>query len=288
MPGLISKAHWDHTLPLRDGETNLKTGHRGRHRSPRQRRSTAPATFGALAVVGASLLTWALLNQQGDPPTPQAGNGLQAVAQTDPPVATAAPESPLTQHSDASVADAAADREAGREPMAAAADSASTPAPEVQALPPSMPESVHIPAIEVSSPVHHLGLNDDGTLAVPSGERYDEAAWYDGSPTPGEIGPSVIEGHVTSQGSTPSVFFELGALQTGDTIEVTRQDGTVVNFEVYATSSFPKDDFPTKAVYGNTDVPELRLITCGGDYDTQARAHMSNIVVFAMITEQEA
>lgn len=172
--------------------------------------------------------------------------------------------------------------------MAAAVDSAKKQAPDVPALPRSTPESVHIPAIEVTSSLHPLGLNDDGTLAVPSGERYDEAAWYDGSPTPGEVGPAVIEGHVTSQGSTPSVFFELGALQIGDTVEVSRQDGTVVTFEVYAIDDFAKDDFPTTAVYGNTDGAELRLITCVGDYDTQARAHVSNLVVFASITDEQA
>ncbi|WP_228386672.1 class F sortase [Ornithinicoccus halotolerans] len=150
-------------------------------------------------------------------------------------------------------------------------------------MPRSAPASIEIPAIDVSSPLHSLGLNDDGTLQVPSGERYDEAAWYDGSPTPGEIGPAVIEGHVTSQGATPSVFFELGALEPGDRVRVTREDGSVAVFEVYAADSFPKDAFPTMAVYGNTDRPELRLITCGGEYDTDARAHVDNVVVFARL-----
>lgn len=100
-------------------------------------------------------------------------------------------------------------------------------------------------------------------------------------PTPGEAGPAVIEGHVTSQGSVPSVFFELGALEIGDLVEVGREDGTSVTFEVYGAQSFPKNAFPKTTVYGNTDGPELRLITCGGTYDPDRRAHLDNIVVFA-------
>lgn len=153
------------------------------------------------------------------------------------------------------------------------------------ALPASEPVRVRVPAIGVDSPLHPLGLDDAGRLEVPSGDRYDEAAWYAGSPTPGELGPSVIEGHVTSQGSVPSVFFELGAVRPGDTVEVDREDGTTATFEVYGTDSFPKDEFPKTTVYGNTTGPELRLITCGGSYDAERRAHVDNIVVFARLVD---
>lgn len=262
-------------------------GYRARHRSPRQPSSTAPATFGSMVLVGALLLGWGLLNQQGDPPSPQTKSEIQAVAQADSIPSAAHSKRLSAQEPDLSTATPQADPESDRVPAPAATESATTPAPEVTALPRSKPESVHIPAIELRSPLHPLGLNADGTLAVPSGERYDEAAWYDGSPTPGEIGPSVIEGHVTSRGSTPSVFFELGALRMGDTVEVTRQDGIVVTFEVYAIESFLKDEFPTADVYGHTGDAELRLITCGGAYDVRAGAHESNVVVFAKITEQQ-
>ena len=85
----------------------------------------------------------------------------------------------------------------------------------------SMPVSVDIPAIGVTSRLLHLGLNSDGTVQVPSlVTSADEAAWYKYSATPGQIGASVIEGHVDSyQG--PAVFFRLGALRPGDIIDVT-------------------------------------------------------------------
>jgi hypothetical protein len=45
----------------------------------------------------------------------------------------------------------------------------------------------------------------------------------------------------------------------------------------------PKTDFPTFDVYSNTDGPELRLITCGGPFDSAARSYLDNIVVFATL-----
>jgi len=149
----------------------------------------------------------------------------------------------------------------------------------------SLPVSVSIPAIHVQSSLQSLGLNPDGTLAVPQpGPNYDEAAWYDGSPTPGELGPSVIEGHIDSAANGPSVFFNLGALQPGDEIDVTRADGTVAVFTVSGVRQYPKDAFPTSTVYGNTTFAALRLITCGGAFDSATGHYVNNTVVFASLS----
>lgn len=242
------------------------------------------AAFGLLIALGVGLLWWATSNQVGEPPSP--ANAQHTGASPDPGSEAAGPTSTPDGATTSGAADVAGEAAAPEDIEAATSeakptDTAAPAMATVQALPASEPVRVSIPAIDVESQVHALGLNDDGTLQVPSGELYEQAAWYDGSPTPGETGPSVIEGHVTSQGSVPSVFFELGALETGDLVEVERADGTSAMFEVYGAQSFPKDEFPKTTVYGNTEGPELRLITCGGTYDPEARAHVDNIVVFA-------
>lgn len=43
----------------------------------------------------------------------------------------------------------------------------------------------------------------------------------------------------------------------------------------------PEDDFPTEEVYGPTPDVELRLITCGGEFDRSERSYEDNTVVFA-------
>jgi hypothetical protein len=77
------------------------------------------------------------------------------------------------------------------------------------------------------------------------------------------------------------VFYDLAALRPGDEVSVDRRDGSVVRFAVTRVAQYPKDDFPTEDVYGDVDSAQLRLITCGGDFDHRARSYRDNIVVYA-------
>jgi LPXTG-site transpeptidase (sortase) family protein len=149
-------------------------------------------------------------------------------------------------------------------------------------LPPSRPLSIRIPAIDVDTPVYPLGLAPDGTLAVPQpGPHLNNAAWFVNSPTPGQPGPAIIEGHVDST-EGPSVFFKLGAIKPGDRVYIKRQDGRRLTFEVNAVRDFLKAEFPTSRVYGSQqpNTATLRLITCS-DFDASIRHHVGNEVVFA-------
>ncbi|MGH3942338.1 MAG: class F sortase [Pseudonocardiaceae bacterium] len=146
----------------------------------------------------------------------------------------------------------------------------------------SAPLSVQIPAIGLATDrLIDLGLAEDRTLEVPGDAG--TAGWFTLSPTPGELGPSVLAGHVNYK-SVPGVFSRLHEMHPGDTITIDRADGTSAVFTTYQVDLYPKSDFPTEQVYGNTDQPELRLITCGGSFDPAARSYRDNVVVFAKLT----
>ena len=168
------------------------------------------------------------------------------------------------------------------QPSAAAAGS-DGPAADGPSLERSEPVSLAIPAIGVDSAVLHLGLNADGTIQVPSlVTSAGMAAWYKYSATPGQVGASVIEGHVDStQG--PAVFFRLGALSPGDTIDVRLADGITAIFRVTGVREYAKSQFPAKAIYGATGYAALRLITCGGVFDYTTGHYLSSTVVFASL-----
>lgn len=142
----------------------------------------------------------------------------------------------------------------------------------------SEPVRVHIPTIGVRSTLEDLGLDSSGVMTTPRDP--DKAGWFTPSPAPGVVGASVLAGHVTWN-EDRSVFFRLGELRAGDQIRVERQDGITVVFEVTKLGEFPKDDFPTDAVYQRVGQPELRLITCGGAYDEQRNNYRSNVIVWA-------
>lgn len=164
---------------------------------------------------------------------------------------------------------------ANAESVAQAAPGSPSPA-GAATTPPGPPLRVRIPAIGVVAPLVPLGIAADGTLEVP---RFEEAGWYAGGSRPGDQGPAVIAAHVDST-TGPAVFYRLKELKRGDAVHVDYGDGTVT-FSVRGSQSVPKSQFPTREVYGPTDGPELRLITCDGTFDRETRSYRSNLVVWA-------
>jgi hypothetical protein len=167
-----------------------------------------------------------------------------------------------------------------------ATGSGSTTSITPRSVPASAPVSIDIAAIDVHSGVIPIGRAPDGTLAVPQpGPDLNKAAWYEDSVTPGQAGPSVIEGHVDSVNG-PSVFYSLGAVKPGNSIRVTRKDGSVAIFTVNAIRSYPSHAaFPTAVVYG-ADLAHstLRLITCS-NFDNSTGHYVGNTVVFAHLAK---
>ncbi|MCX4917354.1 class F sortase [Streptomyces sp. NBC_00687] len=162
-----------------------------------------------------------------------------------------------------------------------AAPSASGGARHVRALGRSVPVGLRIPAIDVDTPVMRLGLAADGSVQVPPVVAHDRAGWYRHSPTPGQTGPSVILGHVTVGAYGDGVFRRLARLRRDDRIEVRLENGTSAVFAVSSVRTVAKAEFPSDAVYGDVDRPELRLITCGGSRTGDGYA--DNVIVFAAL-----
>ncbi|MGP3967709.1 class F sortase [Streptomyces sp. 6N223] len=149
------------------------------------------------------------------------------------------------------------------------------------ALPSATPTWVSIPAVGVDAPLVAVGLDAEGWVAAPPPGEERLAGWYEGAVTPGERGTAVLVGHVDAAAG-PAVFYDLGALLPGDTVEVIREDGRAVEFTVYETAVFDKDRFPPR-VYRDTERAELRVITCGGAYQEGA-GYEANVVVFARLS----
>ena len=145
-------------------------------------------------------------------------------------------------------------------------------------LPGSRPVALDIPAIDVhSTKIVGLELAADGSIEVPRDPA--SPGWFTPGPSPGQLGPAVIAGHVDST-EGPAVFYELGNLRPGDLVRVTRADSSVATFAIDRVAVFEQADFPTRQVYGlTTRRPELRLITCGGEYDPET-GYLDNVVAF--------
>jgi hypothetical protein len=79
------------------------------------------------------------------------------------------------------------------------------------------------------------------------------------------------------------VFFRLGEMRAGDRVSIKRADGSIAVFIVDEVHRYPKDNFPTRLVYGDIDHAGLRILTCGGAFDDSTGHYEDNIVVFASL-----
>jgi hypothetical protein len=155
------------------------------------------------------------------------------------------------------------------------------PVPGVTLTPVAQPSPVEpvrlsLPTAGIDTALTGVTLDLSGSLGAPPAG----AGWYRQGPAPGAPGPAVIAGHVDGADG-PAVFFRLAEVAVGDPVLVTRADGTTVRFTVTRVARQPKDDFAAAAVYGPTPDAQLRLITCGGDFDRTSGSYRDNVVVYA-------
>jgi hypothetical protein len=141
----------------------------------------------------------------------------------------------------------------------------------------SDPVRIRIKAIGVDAPIDRVGLASDGSMETPD---FGRAGWYGEGPKPGQDGPAVVVAHVDSK-TGPDVFARLKSLPKGAKIQVTDKAGKVHEFVARSKRQTDKDKLPTRAIWGPTDGPALRLITCGGEFDRRSGHYTANITVFA-------
>jgi sortase family protein len=163
-------------------------------------------------------------------------------------------------------------------PPSTAAETPPTPIVDAPPIGRSVPVRVEVPSIGVNSTLMDLGLTADGSLEVPPSGF--PAGWYTGAPTPGELGPAIIVGHVDWAGKG-GVFYRLRSIHPGALITVLRADGSTAVFAVSSVAEYVKGAFPTDKVYGNTTNAALRLITCGGVFNPAVHSYEDNIVAYA-------
>jgi len=142
------------------------------------------------------------------------------------------------------------------------------------------PARITISSIGVQARVSALGLNEDGGLKVPEDPWL--VGWWRGGPRPGEKGPAVLVGHKDSR-TGPAVFYGVGDLAPGDELVVDDVNGRTATFTVSRIEQVGRGDFPTDRVYGETRSSELRILSCGGEYDEENRQYEDNVIIYARL-----
>lgn len=172
----------------------------------------------------------------------------------------------------------------GPGPIRTPAPTARSPRPPASSrpLPPSRAVRLLIPYLRLDAPVMDLGLDRDHRLTAPPKDDPELVGWYRHGASPGGQGTAVAVGHLDTD-SGPAVFAGLTELEPGRMVEVRRADGRIAVYVVDKIRTYQKENFPSQEVYGARGRPELRLITCSGDYDRR-NGYAGNLVVFAHLT----
>lgn len=215
------------------------------------RRRTLPVTA-TLAVAATLTLTTAILGWL-DPPAP-----VDDAASTSRAVTVPALEDPV--RSDPS---GGADRSA---PVV------TTPAPV----------AVHVAALDVSAPLVPVGVLEGGIMEIP--DDVATVGWYATAArrvSPGDPGTAVLAGHRDSRVQGAGALHDLGALATGDTVDVVHADGSISTWQVDEVLLTPRDALPAARLYATDGPPRLALVSCGGEFDRAAGSYTDNLIVIA-------
>lgn len=161
---------------------------------------------------------------------------------------------------------------------------AETPVPTPTSLPPPSEAPIariKIPKFEVDAPIQIRGVDANRVMETPDGP--ENVAWYDFTARPGFGSNAVFSGHVDYINYGAAVFYNIGNLAHGDTIEVALEDGTVYTysvFEQYQVSAEPTDEELRKIV-GGTPNEVVTLITCGGTFNSSTHQYDRRTIVRA-------
>jgi LPXTG-site transpeptidase (sortase) family protein len=147
---------------------------------------------------------------------------------------------------------------------------------------PGKPERFQIDEIEVDAEVEHVEQDDQGRMDVP--QEWENVAWYELGPRPGEQGNAVIAGHYDSF-EGPAVFFDLNKIEEGDILRVITEDDEEIEFEVYEIESVHIDDADSRKIFGETDEYNLNLVTCEGVWDTATDMYDHRLIVYSRLVE---
>ncbi|MFJ5834203.1 class F sortase [Streptomyces sp. NPDC093089] len=146
---------------------------------------------------------------------------------------------------------------------------------------PAPPRELSIPGLGVRAPVDPVGVAADGRMQIPADP--DRVGWYRFSPAPGAArGSAIIVGHVDAKGRGLGVLFGLNQVKPGDRVDVRREDGTSVHYEIITRRTVGKNDLAESAVFDREGPAVLTLITCAGPYLPDRGGYQNNLVVTAV------
>lgn len=155
-----------------------------------------------------------------------------------------------------------------------------TPKPAV-VIPPGWPRLLSIPKIrQVKLTVESLNFNTAADFHAPY--KWDDVAWYDRGPKPGDQGRAIVFGHLDSY-CCPAAFWLLRDLKAGDIAQVTYKNGKTLTFRVLWQGIYWNTKLPMNFLFANTKERGLILMTCAGAFHRDGSGYDHKLIVYARL-----
>jgi sortase (surface protein transpeptidase) len=142
------------------------------------------------------------------------------------------------------------------------------------------PTRLVIPALGVDAPIQAVGTDPaSGQMQLPP--NVSTVAWWSYGARPGDhTGVIVLAAHVDFNGQY-GLFFHLNQLKKGANATVITANGSSYHFRVTASRQVPKPALSGQDIFRTTGIPQLALVTCGGDFNPSIRSYLDNVIVNA-------
>lgn len=139
------------------------------------------------------------------------------------------------------------------------------------------PKYISLPAINAGGFIQNVGIDQRSAVAVPS--NIHMAGWFAESSRPGQTGLSIIDGHVDGR-QNDGIFKNLIKLKENDELTIELGSGAVKRFKVKKVTSVDTDR-SAEVLFSHDPAlsSQLNLITCGGNFNQQARQYDERVIV---------
>lgn len=142
---------------------------------------------------------------------------------------------------------------------------------------PRDPKYITVPSINAEGFLQNVGVDQNRQIAVPTNIHI--GGWFIESVLPGELGLSIIDGHVDGRENS-GIFKDLAQVKPQDTFTVRYGDNRTEKFKVVGVEIIDVDKAQDVVFSQSIGVQrQLNLVSCAGSFDTAKRSYSQRVVV---------
>lgn len=148
---------------------------------------------------------------------------------------------------------------------------------------PEDPKKINIPSANIEGYIQKVGVDQKKQVAVPNNIHI--AGWFTESVRPGQLGLSIIDGHVTGP-TADGIFKNLLGVKPGATYTIEFGNGSTKTFEVLTVKEVPVNQ-AASVVFSQEPKQshQVNLVTCSGPFNRAANQYENRVIVTSKLVE---